>query len=205
MEINAGQQYVQQANVPGQPEAAIQQLTNGLTGVPGYTITPTSPTSLTLTRKFLPQWALITAIIGAVLVCGLGLLLLLVKEEEALSITATSTGGGTRLDVSGAASAAMINRLTGVINNLGGQVAATPGVPTGFAPAATAPAPAAAPAAPTPPAPAAPQGGAPAASTEAAWHPDPSGRHEQRYWDGANWTDHVMDGGQPGSDPPPTA
>lgn len=35
----------------------------------------------------------------------------------------------------------------------------------------------------------------------AAWHPDPLGRHEYRYWDGDNWTDHVADGGQAGLDP----
>jgi uncharacterized protein YxjI len=27
------------------------------------------------------------------------------------------------------------------------------------------------------------------------WYPDPSGRHEQRYWDGTSWTDRVRDGG----------
>ena len=26
------------------------------------------------------------------------------------------------------------------------------------------------------------------------WHPDPSGRHEYRYWAGASWTDAVADG-----------
>ncbi|HEY5472027.1 MAG TPA: DUF2510 domain-containing protein [Candidatus Limnocylindrales bacterium] len=35
-------------------------------------------------------------------------------------------------------------------------------------------------------------GGLPAAD----WYPDPSDRHELRYWDGAAWTDHVADGGQ---------
>jgi hypothetical protein len=34
------------------------------------------------------------------------------------------------------------------------------------------------------------------------WHGDPYGRHEQRYWDGASWTEHVLDGGVPGVDPP---
>ena len=29
----------------------------------------------------------------------------------------------------------------------------------------------------------------------AEWHPDPTGRHELRYWDGAQWTEHVSDGG----------
>jgi hypothetical protein len=29
-----------------------------------------------------------------------------------------------------------------------------------------------------------------------AWHPDPSGRHELRWWDGQAWTDRVADGGE---------
>ncbi len=29
----------------------------------------------------------------------------------------------------------------------------------------------------------------------AGWHPDPEGRHEYRYWDGATWTEHVSNGG----------
>ena len=35
------------------------------------------------------------------------------------------------------------------------------------------------------------------------WFIDPSGRHEQRYWSGTEWTEHVTDGGAPGIDPPP--
>ncbi len=31
--------------------------------------------------------------------------------------------------------------------------------------------------------------------TAAAWHPDPTGRHELRYWDGNQWTEHVSDQG----------
>jgi len=33
------------------------------------------------------------------------------------------------------------------------------------------------------------------------WHPDPSRRHELRYWDGTRWSEHVADGGQTGTDP----
>ena len=29
----------------------------------------------------------------------------------------------------------------------------------------------------------------------AAWHPDPTGRHQLRYWDGQDWTEHVSDQG----------
>ncbi|HWF15599.1 MAG TPA: DUF2510 domain-containing protein [Acidimicrobiales bacterium] len=35
------------------------------------------------------------------------------------------------------------------------------------------------------------------------WLTDPSGRHEQRYWSGSEWTEHVRDAGVPGTDPPP--
>lgn len=34
----------------------------------------------------------------------------------------------------------------------------------------------------------------------AAWHPDPTGRHELRYWDGTAWSDHVSDRGITGTD-----
>ena len=37
--------------------------------------------------------------------------------------------------------------------------------------------------------------------TAAAWHPDPTGRHELRYWDGSQWTEHVSDGGVVSSSP----
>ena len=38
-------------------------------------------------------------------------------------------------------------------------------------------------------------------STPANWYPDTTGRHQLRYWDGANWTEHVSDNGVAGVDP----
>lgn len=38
-----------------------------------------------------------------------------------------------------------------------------------------------------------------------AWYPDPTGRHDHRWWDGAEWTAHVADAGTPGTDPVPAA
>jgi hypothetical protein len=35
----------------------------------------------------------------------------------------------------------------------------------------------------------------PAAVAGAGWHPDPSGRHQYRWWDGATWTQHVQTNG----------
>lgn len=35
----------------------------------------------------------------------------------------------------------------------------------------------------------------------AGWHPDPTGRHQLRWWDGQGWTPAVHDGGVHGTDP----
>jgi uncharacterized membrane protein YhaH (DUF805 family) len=39
-----------------------------------------------------------------------------------------------------------------------------------------------------------------AATAPAGWLPDPTGRHELRYWDATQWTHHVSDKGVPGVD-----
>lgn len=39
-------------------------------------------------------------------------------------------------------------------------------------------------------------------SVPAGWYADPSGRYEQRYWDGGTWTEHVARGGAQFTDPP---
>jgi TM2 domain-containing membrane protein YozV len=43
--------------------------------------------------------------------------------------------------------------------------------------------------------------------TPASWQPDPTGRHQYRYWDGSNWTENVSDDGVVATDsiqlPPP--
>ena len=41
-----------------------------------------------------------------------------------------------------------------------------------------------------------------AAAAPAAWYADPSKRYELRYWDGAEWTEHVARGGQQFTDQP---
>ena len=59
-----------------------------------------------------------------------------------------------------------------------------------------------APAYPGPPSPAATAtSGSPGPPPGPSWHPDPSSRHQWRYWDGESWTEHVSDAGSPGQDP----
>lgn len=41
----------------------------------------------------------------------------------------------------------------------------------------------------------------PGAQPAAGWFPDPTRRHEQRYWDGTEWSEHVVDGGRRSVDP----
>lgn len=49
--------------------------------------------------------------------------------------------------------------------------------------------------------------GAPVSPTAAPaeWYPDPSGRHEWRYWDGRAWSERVADRGVETTDPPGAA
>ena len=45
--------------------------------------------------------------------------------------------------------------------------------------------------------------GSTSTGTAPGWFTDPFVRHEQRYWSGEAWTEHVLDGGTPAIDPPP--
>ena len=41
----------------------------------------------------------------------------------------------------------------------------------------------------------------PASRTPPNWYPDPAGRLQYRFWDGAAWTDQVSDNGVQSADP----
>lgn len=41
---------------------------------------------------------------------------------------------------------------------------------------------------------------APPGAPTFGWYPDPSARHQMRYWDGTRWTEHVSDDGLQSSD-----
>jgi hypothetical protein len=43
-------------------------------------------------------------------------------------------------------------------------------------------------------------GGRPALVAPAGWHPDPTGRHQYRWFDGARWSHHVGDDGVASTD-----
>jgi hypothetical protein len=45
----------------------------------------------------------------------------------------------------------------------------------------------------------------PATAPAAGWMADPFGRHQHRYWDGAQWTAHIANNGTASTDPPSSA
>jgi hypothetical protein len=48
-----------------------------------------------------------------------------------------------------------------------------------------------------------PQTGPTYTGIPAGWMADPSGKHDERYWSGTEWTEHVMNDGTPAIDPLP--
>jgi hypothetical protein len=47
----------------------------------------------------------------------------------------------------------------------------------------------------------APTSAEPSVVAPPSWQPDPSGRHQIRWWDGTRWTEHVSDDNRPAVDP----
>lgn len=93
------------------PDAAIQWSLQAVNGVDRATASQAGPNALTVTRKYIPTWAIVVAVIGALLFL-IGLLALLYRETETLTITARDNGdGSTTVYVSGMATDLMVQRL----------------------------------------------------------------------------------------------
>jgi hypothetical protein len=112
----AGQPYNQMVELAEPPKALMHSLSMAATGAVDYSIQTAGPNTLVLTRKFLPTWALVVAIIGA-LIFLLGLLALFVRNTEILTVNLADIEGGTRVTINGVASPDMIARLNGVIGD----------------------------------------------------------------------------------------
>jgi hypothetical protein len=67
----------------------------------GFSPAAQTDQTMTYTRRYRPTWAIILAIIGA-LIFLLGLLFLLVKDTETVLVSLTSEGSKTRVTVTGA-------------------------------------------------------------------------------------------------------
>jgi hypothetical protein len=109
-----GQSFTQSLILAEKPETLMQSFVTAAAGANGYTLNTAGPNSLVLTRRFLPTWAIVVAIIGAFFLL-LGLLLLLVRTTETLTVTLAEADGGTRVTISGLATTEMMARLNAVI------------------------------------------------------------------------------------------
>lgn len=108
-----GQPFNQTVVVDSSPEEVIQRLLGSTAGTRDYTFNMAGPNSLVVTRKYIPQWAVIVAIIGVFLFL-IGLLALLYKETEVLTVTAAEGPEGTKITMNGMATAELVSRLNAV-------------------------------------------------------------------------------------------
>lgn len=131
-----GSPFTHTIDVAMPPEQALQAVTGAVAGSPGCSINYAGPNSLVITRRYIPTWAIVGAVIGFFFIL-LGLLLLLVKETETLTVTAMPLeGGGSRLSFSGTASGDVIRRVTAFVGYAGGGQAPIPaGAVPAFSPA----------------------------------------------------------------------
>jgi hypothetical protein len=149
-----------------------------------------------LTSFFVPaattcqQSSTAAGIVGVVIFLGLiaGVIVLAILNSDARNRLAVANAELGHLRPENA-------RLHQWIAGLGGAAPASEAVPAAEAPSTARPAaqPAARPAARP-----ATTGG-PTAPPQ--WSPDPSGRHQLRYWDGSAWSHHVADAGLTSTDP----
>jgi hypothetical protein len=99
------------------PEKVSQTLVAATAADPGYTVTTAGTGAIILTRKYIPTWAIVVAIVG-LFIALLGLLALLYRETETLTITITPAAGGSRIAISGLATREMTARITAAINTM---------------------------------------------------------------------------------------
>jgi hypothetical protein len=91
------------------PEDALRDVVAGTETLPEYTIGWAGPNVLLLTRRYLPDWALMAGILLAFSLIGLALLW--VRYTDTLTVSVSQTPRGTSMSYSGLASRKMIHRL----------------------------------------------------------------------------------------------
>jgi len=114
---SAGQNFNQTVFVSERPELVSQALISGTSGVAGYTVSTAGVGSIVLTRRYIPVWAIVVAVIGTLLFL-LGLLALLYRETETMTVTLVPVEGGTQVTLSGTGSQELLTRLTATLNSM---------------------------------------------------------------------------------------
>jgi len=95
-----------------------------LSSARGYTVSATEG-SLLLKRRYVPNWALLVALVG-VFVFFLGLLALFVREEESATILLAAHNGGSRVIITGMVNDEMREKLLSTLSIVSVKQAANP-------------------------------------------------------------------------------
>ncbi len=111
---NPGQPITETITVNEPPDEVIQTLMRSFPGSGGfldsYQVTMPSQNMLVITRKFVPQWAIIGAIVGFLLTLVGGALIFL-KTTETVTVTAEREGEKTEVNIMGTAPPEIAMRL----------------------------------------------------------------------------------------------
>lgn len=120
-------------------QALSMALPSGGNYLDGTQVVPAGPTTFRVTRRFLPQWAVICGIIGLFL-CGIGVIAVFFRDTEELVVDVQSDGAGSRVTVSGKGKPELVATIQSTLARLPGFVpqllASAPGLsgvqPTGL-------------------------------------------------------------------------
>lgn len=110
---SSGQPFNQTVVMQTSPEETIQRLLGSTAGTRDHTFNMAGPNSLVITRRYIPTWAVIAAVVGFLLFL-IGLLALLYRATEVLTITAMEVPGGTRVTLNGMATPELVAHLNAV-------------------------------------------------------------------------------------------
>ena len=114
--FGTGQLFSQTVALPQPPEVAQQHVFMAVTGLPGTTPFQVGPGVILVTRRYIPTWAIVLAVIGFFFFL-LGLLFLLVRTSETLEIRISTSpdAQGSIVTINGVADSETITRLQGVL------------------------------------------------------------------------------------------
>src|ERR1700722_17470463 len=114
--IGPGRPFSQTVVIPQPPEVAQQQLFMSMSGLQGTTPVEVGPGVILVSRRYIPTWAIVLAVIG--FFCFLlGLLFLLVRSTETLEIriSVAPDVSGCTIAVNGVADSETVTRLQGLL------------------------------------------------------------------------------------------
>jgi hypothetical protein len=119
----AGTNYTTSFVSKSSPDAVVEAVLAGLAGASDTTVTMAGPSTVVVTRKYTPTWAVVVGIVG-ILLFLIGILAFFVKTTDTLTITISAAGKGSRVQVTGVTSPEIVARLNGLNATLQGKAAA---------------------------------------------------------------------------------